>query len=157
MAGQISGAVPSLVEAMRRPLVLMFVEMLVVSLIWLVAFAAIGVALAFQIGGHGGGEVANIALFFGAFGAVGEVAYLIVERTWGRPNVPRLLLVAAWTLVAPTVTYSALEIARQHTNITTGVFVVLSASILPVVVVALLAYVASWRFRRQRKGFTTDS
>jgi len=141
---------------MRRPLMLMFVEMLVVSLIWLVAFAAIGVALAFQIG-HGGGEVANIALLFGAFGAVGEVAYLIVERTWGRPSVPRLLLVAAWTLVAPTITYSALEIARQHTDITSGVFIVLSVSILPVFVVALLAYVASWPFRRQRKGFTTDS
>ena len=56
---------------MRRPLWRMFVEMLVVSLIWLFAFAAIGVSMGVQIG-HMGDAVINFALLIGAFGAVGE-------------------------------------------------------------------------------------
>ena len=87
------------------------------------------------------GHFLDIGLLFGAFGAVGEVGYLLIERTWGRPRLPRWLLVGVWTLIAPTIAYTAMEIAKQHIGIIEGVILVMIGCTLPVV--------ASWPFRSQ--------
>jgi hypothetical protein len=135
---------------MRR----LFVEILVVPLIWLAAFAAIGIGLAILVGGHGSVEALEGALFIGAFGAVGEVAYSIIERAWRRPRLPRWFLVAAWTLVAPQIALLASEIHSQRTqSIIEGHVLILIWSIGPVIVVA---HIASWPFRGRRNDFTTD-
>src|SRR5262245_46917142 len=103
---------------MIRRLVLMFVEMLVVSLIRLAAFAAIGLALGNWAGGYGSAGLVFGAFAVVAFGAMGEVVYLIVERTWGRPRWPRWFLVAAWTLVPPQIAaHWTVETGARHVDV----------------------------------------
>lgn len=130
---------------MRRSLAF---EILVVSLIWLVAFWAIAIPLAHLAGGHGAIFVVYVALMFGVFGAVVEAAYSIIERVWKRPTSPRWLLVAAWTLVVPNMALLALALVavalgNGFINIEAHEMVFLW-SIVPVFAVA---YVASWPFR----------
>src|SRR5262245_12453820 len=141
---------------MRRPLVVLLVEILVVSLIWLVAFVAIGGPIAGHVG-HGGELVLAIALLVGACGAVAEVAYLIMERALGRPRLPRWFVVAAWTLVAAATVMTAWGITALPTGQLRVFFpemiVLLIVSILPVSVVA---YLASWPFRARRSDRTPD-
>ena len=132
----------------------MFVEILIVSVVWLGAFVAIGYALAIWFASHVSGFFLEIGLLFGAFGAVGEIGYLLVERNWGQMRIPRWLLVGAWTTIAPTIAYAAMEIARQHTGIIEGVVLVVIGCVLPVFVTA---YVASWPFRSRSNRFSSVS
>src|SRR5690348_14973575 len=110
MGGRICGAVLSLVKVMRR----LFIEMLVAPPIWLVGCFAFGIALAIFAGGHGSAGALKGGLYLGATGAVGEVAYsivkcarpyLIIDRTWGRPRLPRWFLVASWTIVSSQIAF----------------------------------------------------
>jgi len=134
----------------------MFVQVLVVSLIWLVAFGAIGGVIGGHVG-HGGELVLAIAWLFGACGVVAEIAYLIIENIWGRPRLPRWFVVAAWTLVAAITVMSAWGVtnlpASQLPVFFSELFVLSLVSILPVFVVA---YFASWPFRARRSDRTTD-
>jgi len=119
-------------------------QILATSCIWLGLFAAIGFTLAVVFASHVSGFFFHVALIFGAFGAAGEVGYLLVERWWGRPKWPRWLLVGIWTLLAPTIAFAATEISNRHTDIVEGVVLLMTWSVLPVFAVA---YIASWLFR----------
>ena len=136
---------------------MLFVQILVVSLIWLVAFFAIAAPIAGYVG-HGGELVLAVALVFGACGVVAEVAYLIIERTLGRTRSPRWFVVAWWTLVAAFTVMTAWGIASlradQLARFFSEIIVLLIVSILPVFVVA---YLASWPFRARRSKRVTTS
>jgi len=117
-------------------LILVGIQILASTCIWLGLFAAIGFTLAVVFASHASGFFFHVALIFGAFGAAGEVGCLFVERWWGRRNWPRWLLVGLGTLIAPTLAFAAMEINNQQTDIVELVVLLMTWSVLPVFAVA---------------------
>ena len=120
------------------------IQILATTCIWLGLFAAIGFTLAVVFASHVSGFFFYVALIFGAFGAAGEIGYLLIERWRGRPRWPRWILVGIWALVAPILAFAATEINNQHTDVVEGIVLLMTWSVLPVFAVA---YIASWWFR----------
>jgi hypothetical protein len=117
-------------------LILVGIQILASTCIWLGLFAAIGFTLAVVFASHASGFFFHVALIFGAFGAAGEVGCLFVERWWGRRNWPRWLLVGLGTFIAPTLAFAAMEINNQQTDIVELVVLLMTWSVLPVFAVA---------------------
>ena len=119
-------------------------QILATTCLWLGLFAAIGFTLAVAFASHVSGFFFHVALVFGAFGAAGEIGYLLIERWWGRPRWPRWILVGIWTLLAPILVFAAMESKNQQTDVVEVVVLLMTWSVLPVFAVA---YIASWWFR----------
>lgn len=136
----------------------MFVEILVVSLIWLVAFVAMGFAvLPWAI--HQPGALMGVALMYAAIGAAGEATYLMAESMGWRPRLPRWFLVGAWTLgVSITIGTAAMAASAPRgigiIEMATMAIMLLAMMIFPVFITA---YIASWPFRHRRSKRVTTS
>lgn len=123
------------------------IEILATACIWLAAFVALGYAYAVANAGHVSHVFFFIALYFGAFGAVGEIAYALIQYFWTRPRWPRWIIVALWAVVGVPVVLIAAELARRQTLSMPGTDFVLFLMSWYGVPCFVVAYLASWPFR----------